>query len=350
MSLESFLQFKINKDGLKPRKLDSLPRFALICGAISSGKKSLAFYNLDDFVYIDMSDLRFINADFKSFIEKNNIKNLIINEPCTEFELGNLERCYILSSNKNYSYKDFIKIKLDFLDYEEFISFSKKNYSPSEHLSNYLLLGQNPANVELSALNAALNTQKILKQSLSENEIIALKELALKIGTQTSILNLFKEFLKHKKISKNDFFKCIYSLEDKFLLHWVKHIDKNLKKPYFCDFSMKNSLSFKKDFSKTYENLIANELLMVYDEIFYDHDISFIIKSANLGILCEAFTNKDFIKLKSKKLSKRAKDLGINQILVLSLNEQFKDSFDGVKFIGQTLNTWLISKELNDWD
>ncbi|MBZ7978760.1 ATP-binding protein [Campylobacter sp. RM12654] len=350
MSLDSFLQFKINKDGLKPRKLDTLPRFALIYGAISSGKKSLAFYNLDEFTYINMSDLRFINADFKSFIEKNKIKNLIINEPFLEFELGNLERCYILSSNKNYSYKDFIKIRLNFLDYEEFISFSKKNYSPSEHLSNYLLLGQNPANVDLDPLNAALNTQAILKQHLSENEIITLKELALKIGVQTSILSLFSEFLKHKKIAKNDFFKCVYSLEDRFLLHWVKHIKKNLKKPYFYDFSIKNSLSFKKDFSKTYENLIANELLMVYDEIFYDDDINFIISSASLGILCEAFTNKDFIKLKSKKLSKKAKELELKNILVLSLNEQFNFVNDEIRFIGLTLNTWLISKELNDWD
>ncbi|WP_267524597.1 hypothetical protein [Campylobacter sp. MG1] len=351
MILNNFKELKISKDDLKARKITDLPRFALIKGAKYSGKKSFIFSILDDFTFINMEDLRYKNDNINDFIKKEKIKNLVVNEPeFIDIDNANLEKFYILSSKNNYIYKDFVNIKLNFLDYEEFISFSKKNLSENLHLSNYILLGQNPMNVDLEPYKAYMNLQRILKEILSDNEIIIMCNLATKIGNQISILSLFREFIQDKKISKNDFFDCVKSLENKFLLYWVKHINKNLKKPYFMDFAYKNALTFKKDFLKNYENLIANELLMVYDEIFYDDDINFIISSASLGILCEAFTNKDFIKLKSKKLSKKAKELGLKNILVLSLNEQFNFVNDEIRFIGLTLNTWLISKELNDWD
>lgn len=333
------------------RKITHLPRCAIIKGASGCGKKSLISSILDDFTLIDMSDLRYAHENLNELIKKENIKKLVINEPFYELEIiNNLENFYILTSKNDYFYKDFISIRLNYLDYEEFISFSKKNLSESLHLSNYLLLGQNPANVDLEPNQAYKNLQKLLKQNLNHSQILALKEIALKIGVQTSVLNLYENYKNYKKISKNDFFKLIKSLENEFLIHWVKHISKNVKKPYFTDFALRNALTYKKDFSKNYENLVANELLLIYDEIFYHDEISFLIPSAKLAILCEPFTNKDFIRLKSKKINKFASPFGIETILVLSLNEQFKHIQDDISYIAMPLNMWLLSKDLNDWD
>lgn len=352
MILECFKDLKFSKDDLKPRKITDLPHFALIKGAKYSGKKSLVFSILDDFAFIDMSDLRYKQEDLNNFIKKEKIRNLVINEPNCELFLDttNLEHCYILSSNNSYFCKNFIDIKISFLDYEEFIIFSKKNLNENLHLSNYLLLGQNPINIDLEPYKACINLQKILKEELSDNEIITMCKIADRIGNQTSVLSLFKIFLEVKNISKNDFFKCVKSLENKFLLYWVKHVSKDIKKPYFTDFAYKNALTFKKDFLKNYENLIANELLLIYDEIFYHDDIDFVILDANLGIISDPFTNKDFVKLKSKKISKIACDLGIKTILILSLNERFSIFENNVKIIGINLSAWLLSKDMNDWD
>lgn len=343
-----FLENKPSKIGLKTRKINTLPNYCVIKGSFSCGKKSLCLNLInDDFVFLDLSDIRLSNLDIYKFIEKNNIYNLVCFNAHTNFALpSNIKKCFITTHNNDFSQENFTDIKLHYLDYEEFISFSKQNQT--NYISEYLLLGQNPINIDKTPYEAHKNIQNILKQHYPLNKIQILCKVADYIGYKSSILKIFNDC--KIKIGKNDFFACLKEFENNFILYWIKHVDKNIKKPYFTDFAMKNAISIKKDFTKNYENLIANELIMNYDEIFFSDDFDFIIPNANIAVIADAFVYKDLISIKQKKLSLLAKKNNINNVLLLSLNENFTFKYDNINIICLKLDEWLLTKDNNDWN
>lgn len=276
----------------------------IIKGAIGSGKKTFVLSYLKDekdFLYIDELDIRFENKSYenlKNFINSNGIKTLIINEPSINKELLNsLDiKIFLLSSKKDYFVDGFKEMWLDFLDFEEFISSSNKNFSISSLFSLYILNGRMQQQPNSKFL------QNHLKANYSQNAILILKQIAPNIGYQTSVLNIFNKLKQEHKISKQSVFDEIKKLENEYVLFWVEHTDKKVKKPYFLNFAIKDALSIKKDFKKTFENIVLCELLKLDSEIFYNNIFDFYLPNESLGIICEPFLDIDLAKLKIKKL------------------------------------------------
>ncbi|KIV03825.1 DNA-binding protein, partial [Vibrio parahaemolyticus] len=118
-----------------------------------------------------------------------------------------------------------------------------------------------------------------LKSFYTPLELTILKQIALELGSEFSVNELLKTLKNTIKISKDTLYKSIEKLESNYTLYFVKNFEKNLKKVYFWDFSLKNSLSIQKDFSALFENLILSELFKFKQEIFYTKYFDFYLPS-----------------------------------------------------------------------
>lgn len=302
----------------------------IIKGAKGSGKKTLVFNHLQDndknFLYLDETDLRFdINCykNLNNFIKNNNIKVLIINEySLNDFIFNtNLEQIYIIVSKSNYHLDGFDEIWLDFLDFEEYLSSSSKNFNISMFFSLYILNGRMLKEESGSFL------QNHLKINYQQNSINILKAISSKIGYQTSILWVLEEVKKYQKISKQSVFDEVFKLENEYMLIWVKNYYKNVKKPYFTNFALRDALCVKKDFKKTFENIVFCELLKFECEIFYTSFLDFYVPKLDLGIICEPFLDMDLAKLKIKKIKNDLEKLSVKNLVFITNN--ISSSFDG---------------------
>ncbi len=313
------------------RKLSlNLPKKALIFGAPFLGKNDyvLHYFNQKDKIdlkklYIDLEDIRFNNLDFlkdlNDFCAKTKIDSLIINHYSPTLlppsYLPKLENI-ILISNIYYSIPSFTTLGFPPILFNEFMQLFKGQIQEVFH--QYLKKG---TLYEENFEENKGNLLKILSKDITELWIF--KNLILSSGLKVSPHQIYTKLKKEGKISKDRFYNFINTLKEQNMLFWVRKFEHALapKKLYFWDFSLKNSLSFQKDFSTLFENMVFLELYARFkDEIFYTDKIDFYIPALSLGILC-----MPFIQNLETKLSKITKEREFcESFLILSLSQKEK--------------------------
>ena len=344
--LDFFYEEELDFKNAIERKQEINSKNLIIKGARHSGKRSLLlsyFKNFDkkEILFLNFKDLRF-KEDSLLFLDdflKNKIIKIIIfygvNENFT-FNFSNLIDSYqiiICTEFASVKIDFFEEIWLDFLDFEEFLSLSKKN----PQLGTYFQIGRCLKNEQNGFLN------DYLSNSFSNLELEILKYVALNLGLEFSINELYTRLKKNMKLSKDGIYKAVSELENRYILHFVKHSDKALKKVYFSDFAFKNALCLQKDFKKLFANAILCELFKFKEEIFYNKHFDFVLKDKKIAFIAADFFDVDLLVLKAKKLVYKALELGIFHIIFISLSNETIFYEEGVKVEVLPFENWALS-------
>lgn len=314
------------------RKKEISQEKTIITGPINSGKTTMAInflinFKTEEILYINFGDIRSkqdeILQNFNKFLKQNSkIKAVVfdeINKEILKF-LPNLNfpQICILIANFYFEFPNFANLKISNLDFEEFISFYKKNYETQTIFSHYLILGNGCKNPFLGDNINYL--QNLFKANLDQMDIKILEKISLKINEIFSINSLFLELKNEIKISKDKIYEKVKNLQNCEYIKFANKLNSPNanKKIFFSDFSYKNVLSFKKDFKATLSNAVFCELTKLKKEIFFNNEFDFIILN-KFAIIISPFSANEIIFQKFEKNYKKLKDLKIFRLKVISV-------------------------------
>lgn len=333
----------------------------LIIGALGSGKTYVLCEFLEQFkdkerLYLNLKDLRVkkdeILLNLKDFLLQNSeIKAVGIDNINSQNDLKIIKECQqicenfiVTSSNKSLKIDGFATLNLNYLDYEEFIAFSRKNVEPNMLFSHFLAHGGAVKSAFLDINENVQYLQNELKKELSQNELNILKECAMHISSSLSTFEIYKNLKKSIKVSKDSVYSGLNWLESNSFIELVEKFDEPnaIKRVFFTNFALRNALNLKKDFISTFKNAIFCELLKFKDKIFYTKDIDFFLAKRKLAILCIPFTQTEIIFLKFKKLHKHLRELGVSRLQVISVANSAELSIEGIKCEIMPFSRWAL--------
>lgn len=336
-----------NKD-IFTRKIALDHQNTLIKGAKKSGKKALIMsylsaFSPDEYIFLDLEDLRFdLKALFglKDFVKDKNLKAIIFYGVKKNFiydflDLPKYLQIIISTEFNSLHIQGFKEIKLDLLDFEEFVSMSKKSLAINSQVGNFLQMGR--SFLPQSALNEYLQTH------FSHIELEILKYVAQNLGAEFSANELYQRLKLSQKISKDSLYKAVSELEDKGVLCFLPHEEKRLKKVYFKDFALKNALCIDKNFKQLFANVILTELFKLQTPIAYNKAFDFYLKEKHTAIIPSATLDIDLIKLKIKKILPKALESSISHIVFITLSTEQSFYEYGVKFELIPFDIWALS-------
>ena len=312
------------------RKLSFDAKKILLLGPRGSGKSTMIYDYLSQmqkgsFLYIDFDDFRIKDFEIKDelpkFLKKNHIRVLVLEHFDFSFEVPTCEEVIISTSQKR-TLDGFVNQTLYPLDFEEFISFDKRELNLEAIFSSYAISGSFPALVGQQKNDFIKLYQDFLNCfAKSELEMSILQLLASHQGTVVSIYSLFLELKEKMKVSKDTFYAYTKKLEDEDVLFLVEKFGKSKsgKKLYLIDFTIRSALSFEKDFIRRFENIIFLELLKRGKTIFYTDAFDFYISNEEKVILSIPFLPSNLIEDKLERLSKHFIDLEVKKVQVVTM-------------------------------
>lgn len=340
---ENPLEFK----SIYERKLRLGSKHTIIKGAKYSGKRNLILFYLKnfenkDFLFLDFKDLRFDEKSLQNlefFLQDKEIKILIfygVDEKfCFDFSKF-LQKYQIIVSTEysSLAFDGFEELELDFLDFEEFLALNKK----ALQVGSFLQIGRCLKSQNYTWLNDYLNS------FFSKLELEILKFIAFNLSLEFSINELYKVLKNKIKISKDKLYETVYELEKRYIISFVKHKDKSLKRVYFRDFALRNALCIKKDFNKLFANLVFCELLKLKKKLSYDKNFDFILKDEKIAFVASLpLLDVDLLVLRAKKLIPKALEANVFHIVFISLSNEKSFYESGVKVEILPFENWALS-------
>ena len=279
----------------------------LITGAKRVGKTFLIFNFLKNFKgtfeYYDFSDYREKKFEFKADL-------IIFDNFDFSIEIPENKTVFI-TSQKNINIKNFKKIELKALDFEEFFAFEKST-SPTHSFDKFLKYG----NFAINGFVEDYFKEEYLKETFEllpyNKEIV--KFFFSHIGEKLTLYQIFQILKKKIKLSKDSFYKTTNELiENKIIYEVSKYkAPKSPKKFFSYNFAFRDILTTRKNILHKFENMIFLELKD--KEIFYKDTLNFYIPQKELGILVMPFGDENTILEKLQKV----KDVKKVEVITIS--------------------------------
>ncbi len=352
--LEILYDFNPKNLNLINRKFQISEKKLIICAPKQSGITSVIFMYLNNykkgtFLYIDFSDLRIdiinIRDNIESFIRKHKIILLIFENFNFSFQIPKCERIIITTNTyihiDGYSSKQFFP-----LDFEEYIAFDRKQTGIEQIFNSYANFGTYPQVALSNNTNKTMLIQSILSCILkNKKELEIFKNIVPYQGRRISLYEIFKKI--KIKLSKDSFYNIVKYFENTRLLLFVEKYNqpKAFKKLYLIDFTIKDAMSYQKDFIKKFENIIFLELYKKKENIYYTDEIDFYLPKENLAILCLPFIPANLLKNKIIKRKRYFKKLSIKKVEIISLGNEIEFKDDKINY--QLIPFWNWANSLN---
>jgi len=329
MQLDYYYEQQYKKIDFKDRKLSINDKNTIIYGAPRSGKSYLLLNYLsnlkkDEYLYIDCTDIRLdinlLNLNLQKFIDNKNITTILLDNYITDIKLPDCDSI-ILTTNKPLAIKGFITLRLTTLDFEEFLSFESKIDSIDTIFARYLKNGSFPE-INKTTGNIELYIQNILLLHLENKELKVFKLLTQYNHQKVSVNQIYQKLKIKIKISKDILYKIYDDLYKKQLFYLLEKFEhpKAAKKIYMFDFTIKNVLTYNKDFNALFANLIYLELNRNYQQIFYADGIDFFIPSKNTIVLSIPFSSLQLIEKRIDKLRYFTATHYVKKIYIITMN------------------------------
>lgn len=150
-----------------------------------------------------------------------------------------------------------------------------------------------------------------------------LQNLILHLGQRVSIHQIFTKLKKEGKISKDRFYEYCKILNASKILFWLTKFEHESapKKLYFWDFTLKNIISYQRNFGLLFENMVFLELLYHFKETIYFTDkLDFYLPNLSLGVLCVPFIQTHLLQTRLYKITKEREFC--DSFLIVSLNHK----------------------------
>lgn len=271
-----------------------------LSGAPKCGKTCVALDFIKNFnnpLYIDFNDYRNSLDLIKSHLLKASMEKkvdilVLDNIPNNYPNLPNINNIITINEYKN---KDFYNIEILPLSFEEFISFDTLNQSINQLFDNFIKYGNLPFILHLKDA-FKMETKQSALQLIFKNNLnifILLSQFQSSPITANQIYSIAK---KHFKISKDSVYEFIKDLQNRGIIYFAQNFqNQNLsKKLFFWDFSIRNILSYDKNFNSMVENMLFLELLKYKKTIFYSDKINLICNG--IGYIIATFSTIEAIK------------------------------------------------------
>lgn len=353
-TLEYFYNIEFRKIDYLARKKHITKTNTIIYGPRFSGKSYMLFDLLSnieptEYLFLDFNDFRFDKNlnDLENFIEKNNIKVLAIDNFDYSIDLPK-KTINIITSNTLVNLKGYKKVNLLPLDFEEYISFDNKHQNITHIFNEYLK--------NTTFLNMLHTPKHKLIKKLQDNiklftnselELEILKIFFLNCGLKLSLFQVFNLLKDKMKISKDKFYEITNLLEEKQYIFFVEKYNqpKSAKKIYALDYNIKLALSFEKNLSITFENMIFLELLKRGKKVFYTDFLTFYKPSKNLGIISIAFGDIEIIEKKINKIYKHLHEDKITKIYIITIAQEANFNTKEIKCEVLPFWKWAVMDE-----
>lgn len=298
-----------------PRKtaLDS-PK-TVLTGPPHSGKTTLirdtlARYGKKERLYLDLADFRIdsqeIAAHLVTFCAQKNIQALAIEHYDSIIPLpANLSTLIVSSDSPQSTPQGFESVTLQPLDFEEYLLFERKQHEVQQSFDAFLKDGTLPEISALPEFEKAPFKQALLEQiAPQESQQALLQQLILASGNPISLHQQYQRLKTRTKISKDRVYEFCAELELQQIIHWIPKYrqPKAPKKLFLYDFSLKNALTYEKNFLATLGNMVFWELRGSDEEVVYADWADFYLPESGIGFLIMPFANQDAVEAKMTAL------------------------------------------------
>jgi len=341
--LEILYSREFKKVTYNVRKLSLDDKKILLLGPRGSGKSTLIFDYLSHrekgtFLYIDFDDFRLRDKNVEKylpdFVKKHNITLLVLENFDFTIQIPECSEV-IITTSKPKTLDGFSVKTLYPLDFEEFISFDKRELNLEAIFSSYAVNGTFPSMFGESKSNFIKVYQNFLNVfTKSEQEKLILQLLSSHQGDIVSIHTLYLELKQRIKVSKDTFYAYTKKLQDEQVIFLVEKFGfkKSSKKLYMIDFALRSALNFEKDFIKRFENIIFLELMKRDKIIYYTDAFDFYIPSERKALLSIPFLPSNLIKDKLERLSKHFVDQKVKTVQVVTMEVEEVFEQNGIKY------------------
>lgn len=353
--LETLYGIKLKNSLFFDRKIKITHKKTLLLGPRKSGKTHLIIdylqnFDANEYLYIDFGDARVDKSEIdyqklKSFIVKNSIKLLVLENFNLSFEIPPVDEIIITSSDKALHVENFKRLFLYPLDFEEFIAFNKKFLNAEQLFSIYSNRGSLPDIILFNEENYLARLQKIAFELFdSKQEYLIFKKFCELQSTKASLFQIYNQLKTKTKISKDLIYNTSKKLQNHEIIFFLEKYahQKATKKIYLFDFAIKNALTYKKDFLKRFENMVFAELYKKNEKLFYSDYLDFYIPQKNEGIICSPFTPIENLKPRLKKYLNHFLSLKVENIRIITIGNEEKFSMKDISFEQITFWDWAL--------
>lgn len=330
-SLEFCHELEFSKINFTERKIRITHPKTILYGAPKSGKSFLIFdylsnFETKDYLYIDFEDLRNdkkeIDDNLEEYVFRNKIKVIVLENFDFDIKIPFCDSV-IITTKKANELKGYKKLFLSPLDFEEYLLHDKKNQNITHNFNNFLKYGNLPQTIQTPDFRIYKDLQEIIKLIASdETSQEILRTLFLNIDEKKSLNQLYLNLKTKIKISKDKFYEQCKIFEEQRIIYFLPRYnqDKAVKKIYSYNSAFLSAITHQKKFKNELTNIIFQELLNKFDEIYYLDYIDFFVPKKNLAIVCIPFFNTLLMQSQLKKIKKTAQENNIRQIDIITVS------------------------------
>lgn len=330
-TLETIYENKIQFPTFLERKIKIEDSHTILIGPKLSGKTYLIYDYISnsnkEYLYIDMDDLRDLNFNYlelQSFIKQKSIKIVIIENYDYSFNLPKVDSIILTSAY----YKDidnFERLEVMPLDFEEYLSFDIKHQNTTNSFNSFLKYGNIPELIEYKDIKKTNRNHEIIQLIDGNTTTNKILELLIKNSSQIkSPFWLFTILKKQIKISKDFLYKTIKQFEqNNTIIYSPKYNYPKATKKLFCyNHAFLDTVTYNKNFSNLFANMIFLELYTKYKDIYYSDNIDFYIPNEKTIILSIPFYTSFQLSSVTTKILKSLDYLEFNTIYIVTVSNQ----------------------------
>ena len=331
--IENIYENQIQIPNILDRKVKIDHKKIFIYGPKFSGKSYIIYNYLqknNDKKYfiidlIDYKNTKFDIAMLDDFLFDNPIDILVLENYSDDFKIPDNIDEIIVSSTTYIQVDGFHPLHVMPLDFEEFIAFDNKHQSITQTFNSFLKFGNLPDILEYKDIKKSSRNQELLQLMSNHPTKTSIIYMIIKsIGQTHSMFWIFNQLKKQIKISKDFFYATITELESNhsLLLLPKYNQEKAAKKIYFYNYAFIDNVSYQKNFTHIFSNLIYLELFNKNYEIYYLDGIDFYIPELNKIIIAMPFFNTFLFTGISKKIQKAMNDIQIDRITIITISNE----------------------------
>jgi len=331
-ALEIIYENKIQFPLFLERKYKITNPFTIIKGPKLSGKTYLIYDYLqsnkdNDYLYIDMSDLKDLQLDYsklQKYINTMNIKILVIENFDYSFNLPKVDSI-IISTSIYMSIDNYELLNVMPLDFEEYLAFDTKHQNTTNSFNSFLKYGNIAEIIDYKDVKKAKRNKEVVQLVNANTTSNKILELLIKNSGQIkSAFWLFTVLKKTNKISKDFFYKQIkeYELNNTIMFCPKYNSPKSTKKLFCYNHAFIDTVTYNKNFSFVFSNIIYLELFTKYENIYYDDGIDFYIEDEKTIILSIPFYNSMLLSNITAKILKSIEHLPCTNIYIVTISNQ----------------------------
>ena len=351
-TLEILYENKIQSSTFLERKIQITNPFTIIIGPKLCGKSYLIYdYVLKseyNYLYIDMhnlKDLEFDNNKLQDFINKKQIKILVIENYDYSFNLP-IVQSIILSTHIYKSINNFELLTVMPLDFEEYLSFDVKHQNTTNSFNSFLKYGNISEIIDYKdnkKQNRNLEIIQLINHNQTSHKILEI--LIKNTSLIKSTLWLYNELKKTMKISKDFFYKQIkqYEINNTIIMCQKYNYPKATKKLFVYNHAFLDNVTYNKNFTAVFTNMIYLEIYSRYKDVYYYDKIDFYIpKIKTIVLVIPFYINMQLASISSKILSIKD-DIDFDTIHIVTISNEDSLYIDDIPCEIMPFYEWAVS-------